>query len=200
MQAKSSPGVAASNPGTADKPERRSPRRAVSIRGVLVRDGGISHIVNLVDLNYGGCGIEVPVDLDVGESITVSVMNRGSILAQVRWYADGKAGLVFEPIPEDAKAKIERRASRMDVPASIGLKLLGRSTFRVRLFDLSTHGCKVELVERPSKGDVMLVKFDGLETMDAQVAWVEGHVAGLKFVNPIHPAVLDLLMERLVAD
>jgi len=197
MQAKSSPSVTASKPGTADKPERRRPRRPVSIRGVLVRDGGISHIIDLVDLNYGGCGIEVPVELDVGESITISVISRGSISAEVRWYADGKAGLVFEPIPQDAKERIDRRAARVDVPGSIGLKVLGRHTFRVRLFDLSTNGCKVELVERPSTGDVLLVKFDGLDTIDANVAWVEGHVAGLKFVNAIHPAVLDLLMERL---
>src|SRR3954454_15648066 len=116
MQAKSSPSVTASKPGTADKPERRRPRRPVSIRGVLVRDGGISHIIDLVDLNYGGCGIEVPVELDVGESITISGGSPGSLSAGVRWKAEGRAGLVSEPIPQDAKERIERRAARFDVP------------------------------------------------------------------------------------
>ena len=198
MHAKSTPHVATSN---ADQTaaDRRRPRRAVSMRGVLIRDGGVSHVINLVDLNYGGCGIQVPVELGVGESVQMSVMGRGSIAAQVRWYADGKAGLVFEPIPDAIKERIERRAARAEVPSMIGLKLLGRNTFRVRIFDLSTDGCKVELVERPSVGDIMLVKFDGLEAVDAEVAWVEGHIAGLKFVNPIHPAVLDLLLQRLTA-
>lgn len=197
MQAKSTPDVETSKAGAASAADRRRPRRAVSMRGFLVRSGGISHVINLIDLNYGGCGIQVPVELEVDESVTMSVMGRGSIAAQVRWYAGGKAGLVFEPIPEETKQQIERRAARIEVPGTIGLKVLGRNTFRVRIFDLSTDGCKVELVERPSEGDTMLVKFDGIEVMDADVAWVEGHVAGLKFVNPIHPAVLDLLMERL---
>ena len=200
MKAKSSPGVLASPTDTAAVPDRRRPRRGVSMRGVLVRSGGVSHIINLIDLNYGGCGVQVPVQLEVGEAVTMSVMGRGSIAAQVCWYREGKAGLVFEPLPDEAKTKIERRAARVEVPGTIGLKVLGRNTFRVRIFDLSTDGCKVELVELPSQGDIMLVKFDGLETIDANVAWLGGHTAGLTFVNPIHPAVLDLLMQRLAAN
>ena len=198
MQANSSPEIAAP---TADNaaPERRGPRRAVSMRAVLIRDGGVSHVINIVDLNYGGCGIEAPVELKVGESVRMSVMGRGSIAAQVRWYKAGKAGLVFEPMPEKAKQQIERRAARIDVPGMVGLKALGRNTFRVRIFNLGTHGCKVELVERPSIGDTMLVKFDGLDAVDAEVIWLDGHVAGLRFANPIHAAVLDLLLQRLTA-
>jgi len=198
MQANGSFDAAAS---TADKaaPERRGPRRSVSMRGVLIRDGGVSHVINIVDLNYGGCGIESPVELEVGESLRMSVMGRGSIAAQVRWYKGGKAGLVFEPMPEKAKEQIERRASRVEVPGTIGLKALGRNTFRVRIFNLGTDGCKVELVERPSIGDTMLVKFDGLDAVDSEVIWVEGPVAGLRFVNPIHAAVLDLLLQRLAS-
>ena len=198
MQANSAPDVAAS---AADKaaPERRGPRRSVSMRAVLIRDGGVSHAINLVDLNYGGCGVQVPVELEVGESLRMSVMGRGSIAAQVRWYKDGKAGLVFEPMPEKAKQQVERRAARIEVPGTIGLKALGRNTFRVRIFNLGTDGCKVELVERPSIGDVMLVKFDGLDAVDSEVIWLDGHIAGLRFANPIHAAVLDLLLSRLTA-
>ena len=198
MQAKSAPDVAAASVDQTAA-DRRRPRRPVSMRGVLTRDGGISHVINLTDLNYGGCGIQVPIELEVGEPVQLSVMGRGSIAAHVRWHKDGKAGLVFEPVPEKVKEQIERRTARVDVPGVIGLKVLGRNSFRVRIFNLATHGCKVELVERPSVGDTMLVKFDGLETMDASVIWVENHVAGLEFVNPIHPAVLDLLLQRLAA-
>ena len=198
MQANSSPEVEAPAADNAAS-ERRGPRRAVNMRGVLIRDGGVSHVINLVDLNYGGCGVQLPVEVSVGEPVRLSVMGRGSIAAQVRWYREGRAGLVFEPMPEQAKQQIERRAARADVPGTIGLKVLGRNTFRVRIFNLGTDGCKVELVERPSIGDTMLVKFDGLDAVDAEVIWLDGHVAGLKFVNPIHPAVLDLLLRRLAA-
>jgi len=43
----------------------------------------------------------------------------------------------------------------------------------------------------------VLVKFDGIEAMDAEVCWLEGFTAGLRFVRPMHPAVFDLLVERL---
>ena len=189
-------------PGTQPKPtsaDRRLPRRAVDLRRYLTRDGGVRDVKKLTEGRYGGCGVQVPVELAVGETVEVSVLSRGSIAAQVRWYAGGKAGLVFEPIGEDVRKQVERRAGRVEVPGEIGLKAMGRSTYRVRVLDLSTDGCKVELVERPSVGDVMLVKFDGIETREAEAAWVDGYAAGLRFQHRIHPAVLELMLQRLAA-
>lgn len=182
-------------------PDRRRERRAVSMRGYVVRAGGITHDIELTDLNYGGCGIVTKIELEPGEAVKVSVLGRGSIDAQVRWYRDGKAGVVFEPIPDESeqRQRIERKAARVAVPGEISLRAVGRSSYRVRVLDLSTDGCKVELVERPNVGDRMLVKFDGIEVLDADAAWVEGYTAGLKFANKIHPAVLDLLLKRLGA-
>lgn len=192
-------GVPELQPRQSSAADRRRPRRAVDMRGHIIRSGGITHVVELIDLNYGGCGIRVPVELDVGESVKISVMSRGCISALVRWYQDGKAGLVFEPIPEELKKEVERRASRVEVPGEIGLKAVGRSNYRVRVLDLSTDGCKVELVERPNVGDTVLVKFDRIETMEADVAWIDSHTAGVRFKNPIHPAVLDMIVKRLGA-
>jgi hypothetical protein len=45
----------------------------------------------------------------------------------------------------------------------------------------------------------VLVKFDGLEALEAEVCWVEEFTAGLRFEKPMHPAVFDLLVERLNA-
>lgn len=177
--------------------DRRRDRRAVNMRGYILRDGGITHAVEVVDLNYGGCGIQSPVELSPGESVQLSVPGRGGIPAEVRWYGDGRAGLDFAPVDETSAKQVERRVVRTAVPGEIGLRAVGRNNFRVRVLDLSTEGCKVELVERPSIGEAMLVKFDGLEALDAEVCWVDGHTAGLKFGHAIHPAVLDLLLQRL---
>lgn len=179
--------------------ERRRPRRSVDLSGTLIRDGGISHKIQLIDLNHGGCGVETSTELEPGELVTLSVLDRGSISAEVRWYCDGKAGLDFEPSPRAGRKKVDRRTSRVAVPGEVGLRSPGRTQFRVRVLDLSTDGCKVELVERPTVGDPMLVKFDGLDVLDAEVCWVDGHTAGLMFNNRVHPAVLDLLLRRLGA-
>ena len=192
--------MAETRAGQDGEPDRRRERRAVSMRGYLVRAGGITHDIELTDLNYGGCGIVTQIELECGEAVKVSVLGRGSIDAEVRWYKDGKAGILFEPVTEETRQKIERKAARVAVPGDITLRAVGRSSYRVRVLDLSTDGCKVELVERPSVGDRMLVKFDGIEVLDAEVAWVEGYAAGLKFANKIHPAVLDLLLKRLGAE
>ena len=79
----------------------------------------------------------------------------------------------------------------------MSLRRLGQNNYRVRVNDLSPEGCKVELVERPRVGEHVLIRFDGLESLDAEVCWVEGFVAGLRFEKPIHVSVFDLLLERL---
>ena len=175
--------------------ERRHERRPVAMSGTILRSGGVGHVVDLIDLNYGGCGISTPVALTPGETVKLTVAGRGSIPAEVRWCRDGKAGLDFEP--QEPAPRVERQSSRTGVSAEIGLRTMGRSSYRVRIFDLSSEGCKVELVERPAVGDQMAVKFDGLEVLEASVVWVEDYSAGLAFKNRVHPAVLDLLLERL---
>ena len=189
-------GFSAESGGEPGSKDRRRERRPVDMRGYIIR-AGTTHIIHIIDLNYGGCGIQTPVQLNAGEPIQLSVHNRGAIPAEVRWYKNGKAGLDFEPAPP--AAKIERAAARMEVSAEVGLRSIGRNSYRVRIYDLSTDGCKVELVERPAIGEAISVKFDGLDVLEARVAWVEGPMAGLAFKNRIHPAVLDLLLQRLEA-
>lgn len=180
-------------------PDRRRERRRVSLRGYIIQDGGISQPIELIDLNYGGCGISTSKELKPGETIKLTVLGRGSIPAEVRWFNDGRAGLDFSPSIKADRKQMPRRTKRVDVTAEIGLRSRGRSSYRVRVFDLSTDGCKVELVELRSVGDRMSVKFEGLEILEADVCWVEGHRAGLMFDNRMHPAVLDLLLRRLAA-
>src|SRR6476620_3613392 len=160
-------------PDQPNPPERRRERRPVSMRGHMVRDGGATHVIDLSDLNYGGCGIRSPVER--------------------------KPGLDFEPAIHASRKQVERRSLRVDVMAEIGLRVLGRNSYRTQAQDLSTDGCKVEVIERPSLGDTMSVKFDGLDVMEADVAWLEGHIAGLTLKNRMHPAVLDLLLRRIGA-
>lgn len=187
----------APQPRSTNTPDRRRKRRSVSMSGYIVRDGGISHAVQLTDLNYGGCGIETSVELLAGEALRLAVLDRGSIAAKVCWCCDGSAGLEFSAVTSSGRRKTPRRAGRISVDAEVSLKTLGRSNYRVRVHDLSTDGCKVDLVERPSEGDRMLIKFEGLESLEADVCWVDGFTAGLMFNHRLHPAVFDLLLTRL---
>jgi len=149
----------------------------------------------MLDLAYEGCGIGTPVELEPGEAIRLSVVGRGAIGAHVRWYCDGKAGLVFDP--EKRTQHWPRRHERVMLEAEGTLRRLGNRPCSIRVTDLSPEGCKVALVRRPAVEERMLIKFDGLEALEAEVCWVEGFTAGLRFEKPIHPAVLDLLIDRI---
>jgi len=186
------------NPATMkidDNPVDRRERRPVSLRGLAIRQDGSTTEIYLLDLSYEGCGIETPIELEPGEAIKLSVLRRGAIDAHVRWYKDGRAGLVFDPQKKESQSP--RRSERTSTGADVSLRRLGQNSYRVRVNDMSREGCKVELVERPRIGEHMLIKFAGLEVLDGEVCWVDGYVAGLRFENPIHPAVFDLLLKRL---
>ena len=178
-------------------PIERRERRPVNLRGLAIRGNGSTAEIYLLDLSYEGCGIETPVELEAGEAVKLSVLRRGAIDAHVRWYKDGRAGLVFDPQEPSRIAQQPRRSDRIALSADVSLRRLGQNSYRVKVTDLSPEGCKVDLVERPRVGEHMLLKLAGLEVLDAETCWVEGYVAGLRFEKPIHPAVFDLLLHRL---
>jgi hypothetical protein len=178
-------------------PIERRERRPVNLRGLAIRGDGSTAEIYLLDLSYEGCGIETPVELEAGEAVKLSVLRRGAIDAHVRWYKDGRAGLVFDPQEPSRIAQQPRRSDRIALSADVSLRRLGQNSYRVKVTDLSPEGCKVDLVERPRVGEHMLLKLAGLEVLDAETCWVEGYVAGLRFEKPIHPAVFDLLLHRL---
>jgi hypothetical protein len=178
-----------------DQRAERGERRPVRLSAYIARAGGATYEVVMLDLAYEGCGIETPVELKPGEAIKLSVVGRGTIAAHVRWSCDGRAGLVFDP--EKPKQHWPRRSERIALEGQVALRRLGHQPCSIRVTDLSPQGCKVALVQRPSVGERMLIKFDGLEALEAEICWVEGFVAGLQFDKPMHPAVFDLLIERL---
>lgn len=188
------------NPGAMtlghDQIERRE-RRQVSLRAYVVRGDGSSSEVLVLDLSYEGCGVETPLVLKAGEQVKLSVLRRGAIDATVRWCRNGKAGLVFAAEEPSAKKHWPRRNQRIALSADVSLRRLGQNNYRVTVTDMSPDGCKVALVERPRAEEHVLIKFDGLEVLEAEVCWVDGFTAGLRFERPIHPAVFDLLIERL---
>jgi hypothetical protein len=92
----------------------------------------------------------------------------------------------------------ERRAERVAVNADVSLRRPGQMHYRVRAYDASPHGCKLEFVERPELDERVWVKFDGLDALEGQVCWVDGFVVGVEYVRSMHPAVFDGLVPRLL--
>jgi len=178
-------------------PIERRERRPISLRGFAIREDGSTCEVLMLDLSYEGCGIESPAEFRVGEKLKLAVLGRGEIESEVCWCEDGKAGLVFDCEQPDPKQHWPRRCERTSLTATVSLRRLGKINYKVNVFDISCDGCKVELVDVPRLEEHVLVKFDGLESLESEVCWIAGTCAGLRFERPIHPAVFDLLLERL---
>jgi PilZ domain len=84
-----------------------------------------------------------------------------------------------------------RCAARVPVTSEVTIRRSGLHGFRVRAFDLSPEGCKVEFVERPVLGERVWIKFGGLEALEAQVRWIDGHVGGVQFARPLYPSIFE---------
>jgi hypothetical protein len=90
-----------------------------------------------------------------------------------------------------------RKAARTAVAAEASLRRAGHPHYRVNVYDASEYGCKVEFVERPMLDEIVWIKFDRLDALEAHVCWIEGSAVGLEFQRPMHPAVFAMLVERL---
>lgn len=88
------------------------------------------------------------------------------------------------------------RAARFKLTAEVGIRRSGAHPFRVQVFDASCAGCGIEFIERPAVGELVWVKFDGLEALEGTVRWIEGHVGGVLFSHPIHGSVFEQLVAR----
>lgn len=95
------------------------------------------------------------------------------------------------------RAHCPRRSSRVALSAEVILRRARQGSYRVKIFDVSPNGCKAEFVERPRLDETVWAKFDNLEAIEATVCWVRGFDVGLEFQRAIHPAVFDLLIQRL---
>ena len=98
---------------------------------------------------------------------------------------------------KSAKTPSPRKSVRVGLAAEVSLRRSGQKNYRANVYDISQHGCKVEFVERPALDEMVWIKFEGLEAIEALVCWVDDFAAGLEFQRPVHPAVFEVLLERL---
>ena len=89
-----------------------------------------------------------------------------------------------------------RQSVRVRLHAEVRLRRAVDRPHEVKLRDLSTHGCSVDLVNRVQAGDRLWVKLPGLESIEGFVCWAEEFHAGIVFLTPLHPAVFDMLQQK----
>lgn len=81
----------------------RPERHAVSLRGFALGDGRDSD-VQVADLSYSGCQIRSGDRFKKGEWVELRIIKRGAIGGEVRWAANGRAGVCFVENADDCVA------------------------------------------------------------------------------------------------
>jgi hypothetical protein len=90
-----------------------------------------------------------------------------------------------------------RRAERIPLRADIDFRRTGENRWRVNILDFSPQGCRVELPVRVNLKDTIWISLPGLEALQGQICWVKDWVAGVEFNRPLHPAVFDMVQDRM---
>lgn len=85
----------------------------------------------------------------------------------------------------------QRRAERKPSGVRSALRPRGSGSITVQVIDISAGGCRIEVRPTPYQGSTVWLKLPGLEAWYATVAWVGDDCAGLRFSQPLHPAVVD---------
>ena len=80
--------------------ERSEDRLEAESQTAVLTIRGRNHIVSIVNLSSAGVMLRFPGDAHIGESVSVQLLDRGTISAQVRWLRDGRMGVYFANPPE----------------------------------------------------------------------------------------------------
>lgn len=66
---------------------------------------------------------------------------------------------------------------------------------KVTVSDLTCRSARIDSMEALKAGMLVWITLPGLEARPAVVDWTSGFTAGLRFEAPLHPAVLDAILD-----
>ena len=89
-----------------------------------------------------------------------------------------------------------RRANRAALRLDATMREGSRSKVKVRLIDISTHGCRIEGSSSAEAESWLWLNIAGLESQYCRVVWHCQEFVGLEFEKPIAESVLDRLLEN----
>jgi hypothetical protein len=76
--------------------DERDETRHAAISSTAVLDfRGRKHVIRLVNISPSGAMVIFPHIPNIGERLTLQLLDRGLVSAQVRWVKDGRIGLSF---------------------------------------------------------------------------------------------------------
>lgn len=76
--------------------ERTEERVTASSQTAVMEFRGRKHVVRLVNTSSSGAMVIFSLVPHIGERVSLQLLDRGQVYAQVRWVRDGRIGISFE--------------------------------------------------------------------------------------------------------
>lgn len=203
---------------TADVDRRGALRHPVKIAGSLSSSSQTPITVELTDISDLGCQIVRPAELTRDTTLCLSFGGFTFFDAIVVWTSPKAAGLRFEQpmhpaliaqvvaaaagrrprrrllAPDLVRREERKRLWHLDLPAlcQIGVRPTTQpNTFRAKLSDLSTEGCRIISGIELSQGTVLLVTIGERWPLLGIVRWSEDDAIGLQFCDVLPSGTVE---------
>jgi hypothetical protein len=88
-----------------------------------------------------------------------------------------------------------RAAERRHVQIAVKVRRPGESWFTSRITDVSTSGFRLQSFMKLTVGADIWIMLPGFEGRRARVTWTRAHESGCAFERPLHPAILDHIVQ-----
>ena len=92
-----------------------------------------------------------------------------------------------------------RGALRVQVDVMIEARC-GQDPMLAHLLDVSHTGCRLTTQARLPADETIWVKLPMIAPQEARVVWNQGFISGCVFIEPLHPAVFQVVTRTLQQD
>lgn len=180
--------------------DRRSTQRHRTVyRPAYIRVYDKLYFVTMRDVSPEGARFDGLAGLSIGQEIQYCVGDSEPIFGLVKWTEGKSFGVknAVEWIENLAEASSQDyRSVRLPVMASVDIYFLGYR-FEGLLRNLSQRGACVESSIFLRSGELLTLEFGGLVLEGAEVRWVEGTRAGVRFAKPLDSKTISQTLENI---
>lgn len=179
--------------------ERRQEPRAKSVfRSAYVRTNTGLQFVTLRNISESGVCIDAYPGVVEGEEIDFCIDSTGLREGVVRWVRDGLCGIVIssEGDQKAFHAKYPPRSVRLPLSVAVQLYIGGRGEEAI-LRNISIRGACISGRHDPTPGQIVSLTICGFHFELASVRWARQGLFGLRFKEPVHPAVFRELVTKI---
>jgi hypothetical protein len=157
------------------------------------------------DVSSGGMMIDAHIDLDIGQQVSIALLDDQELSGKVAWKDGSMIGVQFaaEVDVEEILAKPSvkpdgkrARHPRFAVERAVQLKL-DSSALDAKLLDISQRGAKLACAGRLRAHNNILLRTDSLKPVAATVKWRAGDMLGVEFHRLLPVSELEQWLKPL---